>query len=158
MREGIRSARRLYSAPIFKDSVLGTALPGKEVVSDEDLDVYIRNMTTTFTHGAGSAAMSPRGASWGVIDPDFRVKGTDGLRAVDASVLVSLDCIFFFFCIGYCSLLHSHQSRVDTPRHRCMPLPNGRVRSLDVLNYKAYIQRRCIETYGIDLLVRTGGR
>jgi choline dehydrogenase-like flavoprotein len=99
MREGIRSARRLYSTPIFKDSVLGTALPGKEVVSDEDLDVYIRNITTTFTHSAGSAAMSSRGASWGVIDPDCRVKGTDGLRVVDASVLVSLDCIYLFIFV-----------------------------------------------------------
>ncbi|KXN93017.1 Oxygen-dependent choline dehydrogenase [Leucoagaricus sp. SymC.cos] len=31
--------------------------------------------------------MSPEGASWGVVDPDFRVKGTTGLRVVDGSVL-----------------------------------------------------------------------
>jgi choline dehydrogenase-like flavoprotein len=29
--------------------------------------------------------MSPRGAQWGVLDPDLRVKGTNGLRVVDAS-------------------------------------------------------------------------
>ena len=29
--------------------------------------------------------MSPCGAQWGVLDPDFRVKGTNGLRVVDAS-------------------------------------------------------------------------
>jgi hypothetical protein len=58
-------------------------------------------MTGTFTHGVGSAAMSPRGASWGVVDPDFRVKGTSGLRIIDASVLVSTD-IFFVVISTYC--------------------------------------------------------
>ena len=29
-------------------------------------------------HAVGTAAMSPLGAEWGVLDPDFRVKGTKG--------------------------------------------------------------------------------
>ncbi|EKM76333.1 hypothetical protein AGABI1DRAFT_45074 [Agaricus bisporus var. burnettii JB137-S8] len=90
MREAIRSARRLYSAPVFSGSVLGTVLPREDVTPDEDLDRYIRSMAATFAHCVGTAAMSPRGASWGVVDPDFRVKGTSGLRIVDASVLPSL--------------------------------------------------------------------
>ena len=31
--------------------------------------------------------MSERGAQWGVLDPDLRVKGTTGLQVVDASAL-----------------------------------------------------------------------
>lgn len=33
--------------------------------------------------------MSPFNATWGVVDPDLRVKGVRGLRIVDASVMVS---------------------------------------------------------------------
>ena len=38
-------------------------------------------------HAVGTAAISPRGVPWGVLDPDLRVKGTKGLRVVDASAL-----------------------------------------------------------------------
>jgi len=86
MREAMKSARRMYSAPVFKDSVFGTVLPAANVTTDDELDAYIRSVASPFLHGVGSAAMSGCDASWGVVDPDFRVKGTSGLRVVDASV------------------------------------------------------------------------
>lgn len=89
MREAIRSARRLYSTPVFKDSVNGMIFPALNITTDDDLDAHIRSQVTAYLHGVGSAAMSPRGASWGVVDPDFRVKGANRLRVVDASVIVS---------------------------------------------------------------------
>jgi hypothetical protein len=33
--------------------------------------------------------MSPKGANYGVVDPDMKVKGIRGMRIVDASVIVS---------------------------------------------------------------------
>ncbi|KXN87044.1 Glucose dehydrogenase [FAD, quinone] [Leucoagaricus sp. SymC.cos] len=86
LREAIRGAQRLFSAPVFKDNIFGSVYPASNVTSDEDLEVFIRGSAGPYLHGGGSAAMSPQGASWGVVDPDFRVKGTTGLRVVDASV------------------------------------------------------------------------
>ncbi|KXN87043.1 Choline dehydrogenase, mitochondrial [Leucoagaricus sp. SymC.cos] len=90
LREGIRSARRLFSAPVFHDSVFGSVYPPGNFTSDEDLNTFIRGVAGPYLHGGCSASMSPRGAPWGVVDPDFRVKATTGLRIVDASVLPSV--------------------------------------------------------------------
>ena len=89
LREGVRSIRRLLSGSAFEGSVFGSDIPSANVTSDEDLEDFLRNTGTTFSHAVGSASMSPKDAEWGVVDPDFRVKGASGLRVVDASVIVS---------------------------------------------------------------------
>jgi len=81
--------RRLLSAPAFQGSVFGSVNPPANVTSDEDLEDFLRNAGSSADHPVGSASMSPKGANWGVVDPDFRVKGTTGLRVVDASIIVS---------------------------------------------------------------------
>ena len=50
-------------------------------------DILIPFSGCSELHGVGTAGMSERGAQWGVLDPDLRVKGTTGLRVVDASAL-----------------------------------------------------------------------
>nr|GAT44749.1 aryl-alcohol oxidase-like protein [Mycena chlorophos] len=55
--------------------------------SDEDIEAYVRANAVPNGHLVGTASMSPVGASWGVVDPDLRVKGVEGLRVVDSSVL-----------------------------------------------------------------------
>ncbi|KAJ7235645.1 hypothetical protein B0H12DRAFT_1076059 [Mycena haematopus] len=51
------------------------------------LKAYIQAKSATIFHPVGTAAMSPKGASWGVTDPDGVVKGLSGLRIIDASIL-----------------------------------------------------------------------
>jgi hypothetical protein len=43
--------------------------------------------------------MSPRDANYGVVNPDLLVKGTTGLRIIDASVLVSI-----IYSLYWCSV------------------------------------------------------
>jgi choline dehydrogenase-like flavoprotein len=91
MREAIRSALRFASAPAWANYVISPV--GVNFTStDAELDEFIRANGGTVFHPAGSASMSPRGANWGVVDPDLRVKGVSGLRIVDLSVVVSFPC------------------------------------------------------------------
>lgn len=53
------------------------------------MDELVRNGIQNGAHVVGTSSMSPYNASWGVVDPDLRVKGISGLRVVDASVFVS---------------------------------------------------------------------
>jgi choline dehydrogenase-like flavoprotein len=79
----------MFSAPGLLGEVFGTASPAANLTSDQHLEAFLRANSQPLGHALGTAAMSPRGASWGVVDPDFRVKGTKGLRVVDGSVIVS---------------------------------------------------------------------
>ncbi|KAF9460997.1 aryl-alcohol oxidase [Collybia nuda] len=86
MREGIRSARRFAAAPAWADYITSPSSTSNST-TDAELDEVIRSSASSFFHPVGTAGMSPRGADYGVVDPDLRVKGVKGLRIVDASVL-----------------------------------------------------------------------
>lgn len=90
MREAHRTVRKLLSAPVFKDSIFDSLYPASNVTTDDELDAFIKSAAGPYLHGGCSASMSPRGADWGVVDPDYRVKGTRGLRVVDASVIPTI--------------------------------------------------------------------
>lgn len=86
MREAIRAARRFTAAPAWADYIISATFNG---TTDAELDQYIRSNAGSIFHPVGTAAMSHKGAKYGVVDPDLKVKGTFGIRIVDASVLVS---------------------------------------------------------------------
>ncbi|KAK7473197.1 hypothetical protein VKT23_001295 [Stygiomarasmius scandens] len=83
LREAYRAAVRFISTPSWAGYILG--LP-TNATTDEELNAYIGTNAGHENHPVGTASMSPKGASWGVVDPDLKVKGVDGLRVVDASV------------------------------------------------------------------------
>ncbi|KAJ7653798.1 aryl-alcohol-oxidase from pleurotus Eryingii [Mycena rosella] len=86
MRQGLKGILRFASLPAWSDYIISPV--GINFNStDDELDAYIREASVAAYHTVGSASMSPRGASWGVLDPDLRVKGLTGLRIVDLSVL-----------------------------------------------------------------------
>ncbi|PPQ88314.1 hypothetical protein CVT25_012374, partial [Psilocybe cyanescens] len=86
MIEAIKLAEKFYSAPAWKGYIVERTSPSANA-TDDQLEEYIRGSAITSFHAAGSAAISARGASYGVVDPDLRVKGASGLRIVDASVM-----------------------------------------------------------------------
>jgi choline dehydrogenase-like flavoprotein len=60
-------------------------LPGAEVTTDQQLHAYIRQAAMTFHHVCGTCRMGEGDEA--VVDTQLRVRGVEGLRVVDASVL-----------------------------------------------------------------------
>ncbi|KAJ7653810.1 pyranose dehydrogenase [Mycena rosella] len=56
-------------------------------LDDATIETTIRSIASQSFHISGSNQMSPIGASYGVVDPDFRVKGVSGLSVIDVSTL-----------------------------------------------------------------------
>ncbi|KAJ7497656.1 hypothetical protein FB451DRAFT_1212279 [Mycena latifolia] len=84
MREAVKSVQRFVTARAWDGYILASLING---TTDAELDAYIRSESSSEYHPVGTAAMSPKGAPYGVADPDLLVKGLTGLRVVDASVL-----------------------------------------------------------------------
>jgi choline dehydrogenase len=99
MRQAVRTAIEFLNTPEWQNFLNGAAMPTLAAVveviqSGRDdgnaaIDAHIRATTAIAFHPIGTCAMSPRGAAWGVVNPDFRVKGLSGLRIIDASIMVN---------------------------------------------------------------------
>lgn len=85
--EGIKMTQDFYKAPVWKNFIIAQTLPALNS-TEAQLEDYIRNSTIPTMHAVGTAAMSARDATYGVVNPDLLVKGASGLRIVDASVMV----------------------------------------------------------------------
>ncbi|KAJ3757799.1 alcohol oxidase [Lentinula raphanica] len=83
VREAYRMTKKFLAAKSWVGYILA---PPTNATTDEELDEYINENAATENHPVGTAAMSPKGATYGVVDPDLRIKGLAGLRIVDASV------------------------------------------------------------------------
>lgn len=124
MREAVKSARRFVAASEWKDYVLEPFGTFANATTDALLDDYIRSGVGTSAHPVGTASMSAKNATHGVVDPDLRVKRVSGLRVVDASVLVR-----FYTFLSYANadeMLGSLMSQVGIPKRQCTSLQNGR--------------------------------
>jgi choline dehydrogenase len=88
LREGVRIARKIVAQPAF-DAYRGAELnPGSHVVGDGDIDAFIRRTAITIYHPVGTAKMGNDRLA--VVDAQLRVRGVQGLRVVDASVMPTL--------------------------------------------------------------------
>jgi len=81
--------KRLVSAHAWDGYIIGPTPALANANTDAELEAYVRANAQALFHPTGTAAMSPNGAKWGVVDPDLKVKGVEGLRIVDGSVLMS---------------------------------------------------------------------
>ncbi|MGQ0654456.1 MAG: GMC family oxidoreductase [Betaproteobacteria bacterium] len=81
MVDGLKIARRIVNTAPMRDYVVEEFMPGAKVQSDEDWLAYCREMGETVFHPTSTCRMGT------VVDEKLRVKGVEGLRVVDASVM-----------------------------------------------------------------------
>jgi choline dehydrogenase len=88
MMEGLRICARLAEAPALKDVLGPLARPRDSTELDEaTLERALATCAHTLYHPLGTCRMGSDVAS--VVDPQLRVRGVEGLRVADASVMPS---------------------------------------------------------------------
>ncbi|MFL5835868.1 MAG: GMC oxidoreductase [Solirubrobacteraceae bacterium] len=83
-----RYARELAGSGALGDIVERNLDPGPGVASDEQLEAWIRAECQHTYHAACTCRIGAEDD--GVLDPELRVRGVDGLRVVDASSLPTI--------------------------------------------------------------------
>jgi len=84
---GIRLARRLMTTPELAPFFEREELPGSDAESDDALLDWARQQGSTVFHLIGTCRMGPDGDPTAVVDDRLRVRGVDGLRVADASIM-----------------------------------------------------------------------
>jgi choline dehydrogenase len=82
---GVGYARRIFAAPPLAQYSVVETMPGPDVSSEEALIEFFRNAGTNLHHPVGTCRMGDDPMA--VVDARLRVRGVDGLRVVDASVM-----------------------------------------------------------------------
>ncbi len=85
--EALRFFRTVVSAEPFASIVKEEISPGPALETDEALGNYVRRTTESNYHPVGTCRMGREDDPMSVLAPDLKVKGIDGLRVFDASMM-----------------------------------------------------------------------
>ena len=83
--KGVRLARALGQARAYETLAADELEPGPRARTDAELSAFIRAAADTIFHPAGTCAMGDDRLA--VVDAALRVRGVDGLRVADASIM-----------------------------------------------------------------------
>src|SRR5262249_11489488 len=85
MLEGAKLSREIFAQKAFDPYRGAPIFPARNDCSDEELVEFIRAKAETIYHPIGTCRMGEDDAS--VVDSSLRVRGVEGLRVIDASVM-----------------------------------------------------------------------
>jgi choline dehydrogenase len=86
--EGIKILRKILAAPALKPFVAEEVEPGPKISSDEEILNFCRQRGSTVYHPTSTCRMGNDPLA--VVDQRLRVRGIEGLRVVDASIMPDL--------------------------------------------------------------------
>lgn len=87
---GLKLVRKLMRSEPMRPYFDGEIYPGDQVDSDEDLLNTARERGTTTFHMMGTCRMGPSQDSTAVVDHQLKVRGLEGLRIADASIMPTM--------------------------------------------------------------------
>jgi choline dehydrogenase len=85
IRGGIAATRRIFAQSPLAEMVRAELVPGPERQDDAALDGFIRDNLKITQHPCGTCRMGEDAEA--VVDSQLRVRGVEGLRVVDASIM-----------------------------------------------------------------------
>ena len=88
MRDAFKIARTIMSQPALIQYSKGEVWPGPDVQTDDEIDDFIAQAASTVYHPVSTCRMGVDDEA--VVDGELRVRGTQGLRVVDASIMPAL--------------------------------------------------------------------
>ena len=88
MLAAFRIAIQIAATDPFRSLVSEPLRPGPDVKSDEQIADYVRKVGSTVFHPCGTCRMGEDDNA--VVDSALRVRGIEGLRVVDASVMPAM--------------------------------------------------------------------
>jgi len=97
LREGFKIARDVAYQKAMEPFRGVETSPGERVRTDAEIEAFIRKTAITAHHPCGTCAMGIGPDS--VTDPQLRVRGMEGLRVVDASVMPDLVSAHINACV-----------------------------------------------------------
>jgi len=91
MRRSVKAfhiGRQVITTEPYRSLIFSEVRPGAHVVSEDDIRRFIRQIAGTVFHPCGTCRMGQDEGA--VVDPELRVRGIEGLRVVDASVMPAI--------------------------------------------------------------------
>lgn len=85
-----RFARRVLDASPMRDLIEKEIFPGPDVTSDDAVAAHCKRTVKTGYHPVGTCKMGRDSDQEAVLDLSLRVRGTRGLRVVDASMMPAI--------------------------------------------------------------------
>jgi choline dehydrogenase len=83
--EAVLRSREIMQAEPFRPFAAGELYPGASTRSRSDLAAYVRRSAITAYHPVGTCKMGTDDLA--VVDPGLRLRGLDGLRVIDSSIM-----------------------------------------------------------------------
>lgn len=83
--QAIKMVRKVMAQPSLASVVIEEVEPGPQIQSTDEIGEWIKKVATTMWHPVGTCRMGQDDRA--VVDARLRVKGIDGLRVIDASIM-----------------------------------------------------------------------